>query len=440
MESGIRESQKLSEVFFSRFFEDWTHLNDEHLFEYLGPKIEQAITLEELKKLLAGNEKLKIKFGIDPTGPEVHLGHLLPVMLLRQFQKAGHHIDLIIGDFTAMIGDPSGRNDQRPSLTPSDIKRNLKTYLAQIGRYINVKKLAHHRNSKWLSKRTIADVIRDLSRINLSQVLQRDDFRKRLEAGHGLSVAEILYSYAQAMDSVHLESDVEIGGRDQLLNFAHARDVMEIHGQKPEVALVTPVLEGLSGDGRKMSKSYGNYIAVNASSEEKFGKVMSMPDSLLEQYFVAFCDVKKSELEELRSAIESDPLECKKQLAQFLVSVEVHDLDIGRKEREKFEKRFSERSMDDNSEVESFEAKISDSIFDSLYNTGLFKSKSELHRFFDQGSVRRLLSEDSGPWTEEVIRSDESFSAVMKRVEKDKSGVIFIRAGKKIFVKFRLSG
>ena len=233
----------LSALFMERVDADWQSLSVEEFLEFVDPKIDQIITRDELKKRLQEKNKLSIKFGIDPTSPDVHLGHVLPIMVLRQFQKAGHDINLIIGDFTALIGDPSGRNDQRPVLSEKDIKNNLSTYLLQIGKYLNVRKVTTHKNSKWLSKLSFDDLIRDLSRINLSQVLQRDDFRNRLEKGRGLSVAELLYSYAQGKDSVVLEPDVEVGGRDQLLNLSQARTMMVSEGQEPEIALTTPVLE-----------------------------------------------------------------------------------------------------------------------------------------------------------------------------------------------------
>lgn len=387
----IHSTSSLAEILFERFFEDWAHLSDEHFLDYLKPKIDQIITFEELEKKLALNRRLKIKFGIDPTGAEVHLGHTLPIMVLRQFQKAGHEIHLIIGDFTAMIGDPSGRNDQRPALSEQEIKNNFKTYLAQIGKFLNVKKTKNHHNSKWLSKRTVRDIISDLQRINLAEVLQRDDFRKRIEQGHALSVAELLYSYAQGVDSVELEPDIEVGGRDQLLNFAHARKIMELHGQEPEVALTTPVLEGTSGDGRKMSKSLGNYIALDMSLEDKFGKIMSLPDNLLEQYYKALTDIKASELPELNGLIEKDPLETKKQLAQFLVSVEAKDLEAGKRERQKFENRFSKKEYGD--DIEKLSGEPDQTYFDFLKKHGVVESASELKRLFEGGGVHMVEPE-----------------------------------------------
>jgi tyrosyl-tRNA synthetase len=385
-------ANKLAEVLFSRFFDDWKKLSAEQFLDFFKPKAEQAITFEELEKQIASGRKLRIKFGIDPTGPDVHLGHLLPIMLLRQFQKAGHQIHLIIGDFTAMIGDPSGRNDQRPALSENQVKKNSKTYFSQIGKFLDVGKAKKHRNSKWLKKLSFKKILGDLRHLSLSKILQREDFRNRIKEGHSLTMAELLYSYAQAIDSVETEADVEVGGRDQLLNFAHARTIMEMKGLNPEVALTTPVLEGIFGDGRKMSKSYGNYIAVNSSLEDKFGKIMSMPDSLLMMYYKAFADVKESELEELKHLVESNPLETKKQLAQFMVSIEAKSLEVGKKEREKFENRFSKGVYDEG--IPELKFKEGQLLIDVLMSSGQFKSKSELIRLFDQNAINSVKPEE----------------------------------------------
>lgn len=392
MDKKISEASNLAEVLFDRFFNDSKELSAEQFIDFLKPKAEQAITFEELEKQIKSGKKLKIKFGIDPTGPDVHLGHLLPVMLLRQFQKAGHQIHLIIGDFTAMIGDPSGRNDQRPVLTEAQVKKNSKTYFSQIGKFLDVKKSKKHNNSKWLSKLSFKTILEDLRHLNLSEVLQREDFRNRIKEGHSLTIAELLYSYAQAIDSVETEADVEIGGRDQLLNFAHARTIMQMKGLKPEIALTTPVLEGIFGDGRKMSKSYGNYIAVNSSLEDKFGKIMSMPDSILMMYYKAFTDIKESELGELKHLIEESPLESKKQLAQFIVSIEAKSLEAGKKEREKFENRFSKGVYDE--EIPELNFKEGQLLIDVLISSGQFKSKSELLRLFEQNAIKSVKPEE----------------------------------------------
>ncbi len=405
-------ASNLSEVFFNRFFSDWKDLSVGDFLDYLGSKMDQLITFTELEKKINSGKKLSIKFGIDPTGPDVHLGHLLPIFVLRQFQKAGHQIHLIIGDFTAMIGDPSGRNDQRPPLSESDVKKNAKTYFDQIEKYLSLSKVKKHFNSKWLNKLSFEDILRDLQKMNLSEVLQREDFRSRLKEGHSLMVSELLYSYAQGIDSVELNPDIEIGGRDQLLNFAQGRTIMQIRGQEPEVAFTTPVLEGIAGDGRKMSKSYGNYIAVNSSVEDKFGKLMSIPDNLLEMYFKAFADIKESELNHLQNLIAQDPFEVKKQLAQFFVSVEEKSLEAGLREREKFENRFSKGVYDN--QIEVLTAKNGSTFFDVIAGFGVIQSKSELHRLFSQESIKMVKPE------EKIIKEEDLVSNCIIKIGKTK--------------------
>jgi tyrosyl-tRNA synthetase len=325
-------------------------------------------------------------------------------MLLRQFQRAGHKVQFIIGNFTARIGDPSGRNDQRPALTDKDIANNLRTYLDQVGPYLNMKKVKVHKNAKWLSKMDFSDILNDLLQLPLSEFLQRQDFRARLDAGHGLSVGELLYSYAQGIDSVQTKADVEVGGRDQLLNFSHARTIMkELYHMEPEIALTTPVLEGTSGDGRKMSKSYGNYIGLSESSTQVFGKVMSIPDSLVVSYFVAFADITQEEISLLEQCVAQDPLETKKQLGQFLVAIKEGSLDAGAQVRREFESTFSKKSYEDAS-LPSLQAEEGDTYQQLLVRVDVTQSKSELSRLFEQGAIKMVDPEERAVSPDEVVR------------------------------------
>ena len=381
------QASHLADIFLKRWNESWKNIDHKDLFDFLSAKIDQAITIEELKKILSSKKKLSIKMGIDPTGPDVHLGHVLPIMLLRQFQKAGHTINLIIGDFTAMIGDPSGRDTTRPALTGADVKRNMKTYLKQINSYLDIPKTKVHHNASWLSAYTFERILKDLQQLSLTEILQREDFRKRLDAGHGISMAELLYSYAQGIDSAHVKPDVEVGGRDQLLNFAHARTIMKVYKQAPEVALTTPVLEGTAGDGRKMSKSYNNYIPLNALPAEKFGKIMSIPDNLITPYFIAFADIKASEISALKAIIEADPLETKKQLGQFIVAMGTGSLDAGIRERNTFEATFSKKEFD-NQKLMQYTAKQNETCLDVVQVLMSNISKSEIKRLFANQAVR----------------------------------------------------
>ncbi len=382
------ELQNLHRVLFERFNNEWKGISAHELLDFVSVKTEQALTFEELSDRLSHQNKVSVKFGIDPTGPDVHLGHLVPIMLLRQFQKAGHTVCLIIGDFTAMIGDPSGRDSQRSVLTSTQVTQNKKTYLKQIAPYLNVKTAKIYHNSTWLSKLTAKQILTDLQQLSLSQILQREDFRTRMEKGVPLSVAEVLYSYFQGMDSVQLEPDIELGGRDQFLNLAHAREIMRIHNQKPQVNIVTPVLEGTSGDGRKMSKSYGNYIALSMDPEDIFGKIMSMPDSLIIPYLKSFADIKKTELPHFEEVARQHPLEMKKQLAQFMVAIATKKLAQAKKQRDLFEKKFSKKEFD--VDIPTLSIASETILFEALKEEqGVTKlSNTELRRLFDDGAVK----------------------------------------------------
>ncbi len=382
------ELHNLHRALFERFSSDWKGITVHELLDFISVKIEQALTFEELSGRLASKKKVSVKLGIDPTGPDVHMGHLVPIMLLRQFQKAGHVVHLIIGDFTAMIGDPSGRNTQRVALTTTQISANKKTYLKQIAPYLDVKLIKVHHNAQWLSKLTAKRILADLQMIPVGSVLQREDFRTRLDSGSPLSMAELLYGYLQGTDSVELACDIEVGGRDQFLNLALGRDMMRSHGMDPQVNITTPVLEGTDGSGRKMSKSYGNYIALSMRPDDIFGKLMSIPDTLIMQYLRAFADIKKTEVPHLEELTRQHPLEMKKQLAQFMVAVATKKLKEASAQREKFEKKFSKKEFD----VDMLTLSIASEtiLFDALKEEqGVTKlSNTELRRLFDDGAIK----------------------------------------------------
>ncbi len=385
--------KRFDERYIERSKESWDKISPEDFLGYLMPKAEQVLSKDSLREVLLSGRKLNIKLGIDPTGKDIHLGHLVPIIVLRQFLRAGHKVHLIIGDFTARVGDPSGRTTSRKSLTASDIKDNQKTYIAQIDRYIKTGKLKIHHNGDWLEKVKLSDFFGILERINLSDALQRDDFRNRIKNGQGVSLSEACYGILMAIDSVELKTDIEVGGVDQLLNFQQARQIMPMYGLKEEVAFTVPILEGTSGDGRKMSKSFDNYIAVTASPEEKFGKIMSIPDKLILSYFVSFADVNEKEIEELEEFIAAEPMEAKKQLATFIASLEFGDLKKGLEEREKFERKFSKEIISDE---DCLEIKIKDgvSVLEMLFETGQFESKGEIRRLFSEKSARSLVDDN----------------------------------------------
>lgn len=419
--SSKNDVKNLHKTLYERFVSDWKGIAPHELLELLQVKIEQALTFDELADRLNKKKRVSVKLGIDPTGPDVHLGHLVPVMLLRQFQKAGHTVNLIIGDFTAMIGDPSGRNLQREALTSAQVAANKKTYLKQIAPYLDIKSARVHHNSKWLSKLTAKRILADLQMIPASSILQREDFRTRLETGTPLSMAELLYSYLQGTDSVELVCDIEVGGRDQFLNLALGRDLMRAKGLEPQINITTPVLEGTDGSGRKMSKSYGNYIALTMNPQDIFGKIMSIPDTLIMQYFKAFADIRKTEAPHLEELIRQNPLETKKQLAQFMVVIATKKLKEASVQREAFEKKFSKKEFD--VKLPTLVLAKNTVLFEALKQekgiTGA--SNAELFRLFESGAVRTVDP------IERALSTKDSVDAPC-----------VIRVGKKLFFKIEI--
>ena len=368
--------KRYDELLFERFNEDWSKLPEGKMLSLVSVKTQVTLPATIDPKTIKG--KLNVKFGIDPTGADIHIGHLCPIFILNIFAKCGHNIDFIIGDYTAKIGDPSGRNTERAMITDEQIAKNFATYVKQISPYINVKQINVHKNSEWLAKMSLTEFLGVLQRIKLSVATQREDFRKRIE---NVSLAEVSYAVLMGLDSVNLHSDIELGGLDQILNFSQCRLVQEIYGQKPEYAFGTPLLEGLSGDGRKMSKSYNNYIAVTSTAEDKFGKFMSLPDSLLLKYYQAFGYLYAEEIPELKQFIEANPLEAKKQLATYFVSIDGNNLDIGRTERENFERKFSKRELTDEDFITVTVAA----------NTPLLNAIAASKKFASNGEIKRLI-------------------------------------------------
>lgn len=270
----------------------------------------------KLERAAKSRRPLRIKLGMDPTAPDIHLGHSVVLRKMRQFQDLGHKAVLIIGDFTAQIGDPTGRSKTRPVLTRAEIDANAETYLAQAGKVLDTRpeKFEVRRNSEWLDKMNFADVIRLAAQMTVGQMLTRDDFRKRYESETPISVHELLYPLAQGWDSVNIQADIELGGTDQTYNNLVGRDLQSAAKQEQQVVMVMPLLRGLDGE-RKMSKSYGNYIAVNDSSRDMFGKTMSIPDALLPEWYALLTRTAESDA---MSAIREHPMKAKDRLARTI--------------------------------------------------------------------------------------------------------------------------
>lgn len=378
-----------ADTYFEKNKESLSGIAADEFVDLVGPKLEYDLSLEHIKERLSNNETLRVKMGIDPTGPDVHIGHAVPIRVLDLFSRAGHDIDLIFGDFTAKIGDPSGRDSARKVLTDDEIAVNVASYREQVQNFFdtNAENVRIHRNSTWLGRMALHETFEYLQMVNLTEATQRKDFRERMQKGSAVTLAEAMYGTLQGIDSVHLESDVELGGIDQLLNVQQARNVQRSRGQNPEDILLTPIIEGTSGDGRKMSKSYDNYITTTAGADDIFGKIMSIPDTLIVPYAVAFAPVSKRDIQGLTTAAQDNPLEIKKQLATYLAATSTGSLEQGELARENFERRFSRREISSDDLIE-ITATPHDSLLSALISTGGFKSNSEVRRLATGGGIK----------------------------------------------------
>ena len=375
------------------------------------------------------------KFGIDPTGHEVHLGHTVPMLILSRFQRMGHQVVFIVGDLTAKIGDPSGRSDDRPTLTDTDIARNLATYREQVTPFFDFDRAQFRHNGDWLRQITLPRIIEITAQIPLSMPLQRDDFRKRLVAGQGLSLAELMYSVVMALDSVEINCDLEVGGVDQFLNMQMCRKVMDICGQTPELVVASSLIEGTDGTGTKMSKSKGNYVPLTASANEVFDKIMSVPDRLVEQYFRALSEWSNPELavsSERVAAGSLHPMDLKKILAGE-VTAAIHGVDAAMKAREEFVSRFSRRTF---AEVEDLPTitDLGQSITDAVKALGFAKSNAVVRRVAEQNGLR-LVIEAEGGQDQVTLTADEArepLNAIITDKLDSQTGDFYLKLGRNL--------
>ena len=271
----------------------------------------------KLERALRTGSPLRVKLGLDPTAPDLHLGHTVVLQKLRDFQELGHQVVIIIGDFTGMIGDPTGRSETRKPLTWDDIRANAETYKAQLGRVLDMRRTEVRFNSEWLGRLTFEQIIRETAHLTVARMLQREDFAARYASGRPISLHEFLYPLAQGYDSVALGADVELGGTDQTFNLLVGRDLQRAHGQEPQVALTVPILEGLDGV-QKMSKSLGNYVGITEPPADMYGKLMSVSDDMMFRYFELVTRVSEDEIQALRRL---HPMEAKKQLARTITAM-----------------------------------------------------------------------------------------------------------------------
>lgn len=345
--------------------------------------ISEEELLKKLQKSTKTNTPLRIKAGFDPTAPDIHLGHCVLLKKLRDFQNLGHTVVLIIGDFTAMIGDPSGRSDTRPALSKKQILTNARTYESQVFKIIDRFKTEIVFNSSWLGELG-AEGLLELSALeNVARMLERDDFEKRYKEGKPISIKEFLYPLLQAYDSVSIKSDLELGGTDQKFNLLLGRDLQRHYEHQPQIVLTMPILEGLDGT-RKMSKSLGNYIAVEDTPEDMYGKVMSVSDELMWKYYELLTDVSEDQIATIKSG---HPMEAKRNLATLIVGW-LQDEEKAAEAKKSFETKFSKREFpEDAREVSVRSANLTGLIDFVVQVSDKIKSKSEARRLIQQGGL-----------------------------------------------------
>lgn len=368
--------------------------------ELLEQGVESIYTRDELRQKLARGRPLRVKLGCDPTAPDLHLGHSVVLRKLRQFQDLGHKAILIIGDYTALIGDPTGQNKTRPMLSPDQIRRNAETYFQQAGKILDMspEKLEIRYNSEWLARLSFADVIRLASQMSVARMLERDTFAKRYKAGEPIGVHEFLYPLMQGYDSVIVRADVELGGTDQTFNNLVGRDLQKDAGQEPQVVLIMPILEGLDGV-EKMSKSKGNYIGLTEPPAEMFGKTMSISDELMARWYPLLLG---------RPLGHEHPMEAKKALAHAIVE-QYHGRAAADAARAEFEQKFSKRDYSEVANILQTPAEIG--LVELVEKTGRFKSRSEIRRLIEQGGVSLDGTKITDPKARLTVRSGQILKA-----------------------------
>ena len=380
----------------------------------------EVISEEELERKLTKSfetqKPLKIKLGADPSRPDLHLGHSVVLRKLRDFQDLGHEAILIIGDFTAMIGDPSGKSKTRPQLSATEAKQNGQTYFEQASTILDRQKTTICYNSEWLGRMTFDDVIRLSSHYTVARMLERDDFEKRYKQREPISIHEFLYPLAQGMDSVHLRNDIELGGTDQKFNLLVGRDLQREYGIQPQVCITMPLLIGTFGV-EKMSKSLGNAICFNDTAEDIYGKILSIPDELIETYFTLLLPSSKQSPELFGEIIKQNPREAKRTLAKEIVSI-YHSAVFARKAEDHFDRVFVHKKAPTDIEVFAFESK-SVPLVELLVELKAASSKSEARRLISQNAIQ----------IDEAKINDINFEVPLEKEPK------VLKAGKRKFFK-----
>ena len=391
---------------------------DEQL-SFLKKGTVDLIREDDLKTKLERSAKtgkpLRVKLGLDPTAPDIHVGHTVVIRKLRAFQDLGHTVIFLIGDFTGMIGDPSGKNVTRPPLSREEINANAETYKRQMFKLLDPEKTELRFNGEWMDKFTAADFVKLCAKTTVRQILERDDFTKRMAEEKPISLHELLYPLVQGYDSVALEADVELGGTDQKFNLLMGRNLQREFDQEPQVILTTPLLEGLDGVN-KMSKSLGNYIGIEEPANEMFGKVMSISDELMWRYYELLTDLSVSDIAALRSKCESgaeNPRNAKVALAKSIIS-DFHSQSDANAAEDEFNRRFVQKEIPDEIEERSIAAG-SYKLIDLLAETGLAASKGEARRLIEQGGVKINGEKATSATADVTVSSDTTLFQVGKR-------------------------
>ncbi len=386
--------------------------------ELLTRGVEEIIGEDVLKEQLENNEKLTIKLGVDPTSPNLHLGRSIPLLKLRDFQKLGHKIVFIVGDFTGVIGDTSDKESERPMLSEDVIEENKKSYFKQVGKLIDLEKTELKYNSEWLSKLTYREIGEHANQFSVADFISRENIKKRLDAGKRVSLREVLYPLMQGYDSVAVNANVEIGGTDQRFNILAGRTLQSHYGQKPQSIITNPLISGL--DGRKMSSSWGNTINLNDEPRDMYGKVMSLNDELIETYYEVCTRVPLDEVNKIKEDLKSKklhPKDAKMKLAREIVTL-YHDKNEAKKAEDAFVKTFQKKEIPDN--IEEVVVKSGVSIVDVLLDKNLVSSKSEWRRLVDAGGASDISNG-------EKVKIED----IYKKVDK----TITIKIGKRKFIK-----
>jgi tyrosyl-tRNA synthetase len=355
---------------------------NEQINSLLSRGVEEIIPEANLREMLRGNKKLRVKLGIDPTSPSLHIGRSVVLWKLRAFQDLGHTVVLIVGDFTGLIGDTSDNDAERPMLSPAEVKKNSATYFKQAFKILDPKKTETHYNSKWLKQLGFLEIGRMADQFSLHEFIARENIKRRLDGGKRIGLREVLYPLMQGYDSIAIRADVELGGTDQRFNLLAGRTLQPAYGQKPQAILTTPLLEGL--DGRKMSSSWGNTINLTDSPEDMFGKTMSLDDALVEKYFLLATPMPEKEIKQLMKTV-SHPRDRKLRLA-FTITELYHGKLQAKKAQDDFIARFSKKELP--SDIPTKKIKAATQLSTLLVDLGMATSKSEARRLISQNGVR----------------------------------------------------